>query len=180
MKRRPCPLWRLPSSSTAIHRGGVSPPSQHFTPARDGDGNAIFKGSLGSKASADFAVSTARLDSETLYWLQSDPTLPRSPEELKERFNWEDGSSAAKALCKEEAEKVQVMGHSGTAQGRQRCNGLPAGTPLPHRLGAFVRALKTVNATALDRLAQLFREELSKVPDSQLGENGQRVRDVHP
>ena len=88
---------------------------------------------------------------------------------MKSKFFWERGTANAKKPSAAETKKVQVMVHTGTGKGVQQCNGLPAYAPLPDRLGAFARAFKIVNAEALDCLAGMLQQNLSKLSDEQLG-----------
>ena len=45
---------------------------------------------------------------------------------MKSKFFWERGTENAKKLSAAEANKMQVMAHTGTGRGVHQCNGLPA------------------------------------------------------
>ena len=61
-----------------------------------------------------------------------------------------------------------------------RCNGLDATQPLPERLVAFTRALKKLNAEAIDDLHRRLRAELANRSDDDIKEDGKKLRDTHP
>ena len=166
-----------PAKRQRLDRISSSLPASLLAPFRDAAGKAIFEGKLGTKAAADFSFFRGRVGNETLRWLQSDPTFPRNAEEMKSKFFWERGTENAKKLSAAETKKLQVMAHTGTGKGVRQCNGLPVFAPLPDRLGASTRAFKIVNAEALDCLAGMLQENLSKLSDEQLGSNGRHVRE---
>ena len=165
-----------PAKRQRLDRTSSSLPASLLAPFRDAAGKAISEGKLGTKAAASFSFFRGRVGNETLRWLQSDPTFPRSAEEMKSKFFWERGTDNTKKLSAAETNKLQVMAHTDTGKGVHQFNGLPAFAPLPDRLGAFARAFKIVNAEVLDCSAGMLRQNLSELSDEQLGSNGRHVR----
>ena len=153
-----------------------------FCTLRNAHGSAIFKGKLGKPEhkkknyAARFAFRNCTIDSEVLEWMQNDPTLPRSAEEMKRAFKFDGASHKAKQLS--DGNKVQLMCNTGGARRSKRCNGLDATAPAPAALTAFARAFKEVNRDALLQLHQRLIERLSTLGDSELGGNGKKLRDM--
>ena len=146
-------------------------------------GGAVFHGKY-----ARFAVLRGCLDQATLEWLRRDPDFPTGPDELKTRYKLQKASEKAKSYTNEY--KVQVMGHTGgrtlppsrsrDVDSSTRCNGLDATVPAPRRTRQWVRAFKRANELALDALQSYLAEALGKLSPAEMGENGKRLRDVHP
>ena len=152
-----------------------------FLKLRNANGNAIFTGKLGkpehkTRYAAPFAFRLATIDSELLNFLQNDPTLPRSAEEMKRAFKFEGATKKAKQLS--DGNKVQLMCNTGGARRHKKSNGLDATAPAPAALTAFARAFKEVNRDALLQLHLRLIERLSTLGNSELGENGKKLRDM--
>ena len=114
--------------------------AESFSTLRNTHGSAIFTGKLGkpehkTKYAAPFAFRSGTIGSELLQWMQSDPTLPRSAEQMKQAFNFARASNKAKQLS--DGSKVQLMANTGGACCPKRCNGLDAMAPAPAALAAF-------------------------------------------
>ena len=147
---------------------------------RNTHGSAIFTGKLGkpehkTNYAARFAFRYCTIGSDLLQWMQNDPSLPRSAEQMKQAFNFARASNKAKQLS--DGNKVQLMANTGGACRPKRCNGLDATAPAPAALAAFARAFKEVNKDALLQLHRKLIERLVTLVDCDLGENGRKLRD---
>ena len=86
--------------------------AESFSTLRNTHGSAIFTGKLGkpehkTNYAARFAFRSATIGSDLLQWMQSDPTLPRSAQQMKQAVNFARAFNKAKQLS--DGNKVQIM-----------------------------------------------------------------------
>ena len=138
---------------------------------RKPSGVALFNGDLGP-----YSILRVRVDHQLLTWLQDDPEMPRTRQDLEGQYNYHKASNGAKK--RNDADRIQVMGQT-VGRPLGRCNGCDATRPMPGRLCAFARGIKAKNADSLDDLHGRLKTHLASYSEEQLGEDGARLKE-HP